>query len=266
MESSLLKFLSLKWKEIEMNKVKTIIIDDEVLAREVIKKYLSTNSSVEIVGECSNGFEGIKAISESQPDIVFLDIQMPKINGFEMLELIEDPPAIIFTTAFDQYAIKAFEVNAVDYLLKPFSEERFKSAVEKAISRLNNKDDNREKISAIVRHVESSNEKLTRVIVKTGSKINIIPIEKLNWLEAQDDYVMLHTSDGRFLKQKTMKYFEDNLDATQFIRAHRSYIVRISFIKQLELFEKESYKLILHDGNKIPVSKSGYSKLKAILH
>jgi two-component system LytT family response regulator len=248
-----------------MDKVRTIIIDDEILAREVIKKYISADSSIEVVGECSNGFEGIKAISELQPDIVFLDIQMPKINGFEMLELIENHPAIIFTTAFDQYAIKAFEVNAVDYLLKPFSEERFKSAVDKAISRLNNKDDNQKKISDILNHVESSNESLTRVIVKIGSKINIIPIEKINWLEAQDDYVMIHTSDGKFLKQKTMKFFEDNLASDQFIRVHRSYIVRFSFIKRVELFEKESYKVILHDGNKIPVSKSGYSRLKEIL-
>lgn len=248
-----------------MDKIKAVIIDDEILAREVIKKYLSSYSSLEVVSECSNGFEGIKAISELKPGIVFLDIQMPKINGFEMLELIDDPPAIIFTTAFDQYAIKAFEVNAADYLLKPFSEERFKEAIGKALIRLNNKSENDEKISKIVKHIDGSREKLERVIVKTGTKINIIPIEKLNWVEAQDDYVMLYTTDGKYLKQKTMKFFENNLDATQFIRVHRSYIVRISFVKQLELFEKESYKLVLHDGNKIPVSKSGYAKLKDIL-
>lgn len=248
-----------------MDKIKAVIIDDEILAREVINKYLSNYSSIEVVSECSNGFEGIKAIGELMPKIVFLDIQMPKINGFEMLELIDDPPVIIFTTAFDQYAIKAFEVSAVDYLLKPFSEERFKEAIDKALVRLNNKAENDEKISQIVRHVDGSREKLERVIVKTGTKINIIPIEKLNWVEAQDDYVMLHTSEGRFLKQKRMKFFEDNLDPAQFVRVHRSYIVRISFIKQIELFEKESYKLVLHDGNKIPVSKSGYLKLKTIL-
>lgn len=249
----------------KINQINIVIIDDESLAREIIKKYLSKLTKTKILSECSNGFEGIKAINELKPDLIFLDIQMPKINGFEMLELIDDPPEIIFTTAFDQYAIKAFEVNAVDYLLKPFSEERFKEAIDKALSRLNNKAENGKKISKIVHYVDSSKEKLERVIVKTGSKINIIPIEKLNWIEAQDDYVMLHTSDGRFLKQKRMKFFEDNLDPAQFIRVHRSYIVRISFIKQVELFEKESYKLVLHDGNKIQVSKSGYAMLKDIL-
>ncbi len=248
-----------------MDKIRAVIIDDEILAREVIKKYLAGIPSIEVAAECSNGFEGIKAISELQPDIVFLDIQMPKINGFEMLELVEEPPAIIFTTAFDQYAIKAFEVNAIDYLLKPFSEERFQSAVEKAVPFLNKKSDNQKKITDFIKNVESSSEKLTRVIVKTGSKINIIPIEKLNWIEAQDDYVMLHTSEGKYLKQKTMKFFEDNLEPEHFIRLHRSYIVRITFIKQVELFEKESYRVILQDSSAIPVSKSGYSKLKEIL-
>lgn len=249
----------------EANQINIVIIDDESLARDVIANYLTSYPEIKILAECSNGFEGLKVIHELKPDLIFLDIQMPKINGFEMLELIENPPAIIFTTAFDQYAIKAFEANAVDYLLKPFSEERFKEAIEKALARGKNKVEFRENISSLIQHVDSSREKLERVIVKSGSKINIIPIDKLNWLEAQDDYVMLYTTDGKYLKQKTMKYFEDNLDKAHFIRVHRSFIVRISFIKQVELFEKGSYKLILHDGNKIPVSKSGYAKLKDIL-
>jgi len=242
-----------------------VIIDDESLARDVITNYLTHYPEIKILAECSNGFEGLKVINELKPNLIFLDIQMPKLNGFEMLELLDEPSVIIFTTAFDQYAIKAFDVNAVDYLLKPFSKERFNEALTKAFERLKNKSKSVEVMNRLVEHVDKTREKLERVIVKTGTKINIIPIEKLNWVEAQDDYVMLYTTDGKYLKQKTMKYFEDNLDEAHFIRVHRSYIVRISFIKQVELFEKDSYKLILHDGNKIPVSKSGYAMLKDIL-
>jgi len=248
------------------NKVKVVLIDDENLAREIVKKYLTTYSDVELLAECNNGFEGIKAINELKPDIVFLDIQMPKITGFEMLELLEEKPIIIFTTAYDQYALKAFEVSAIDYLLKPFGEDRFREAVEKALARLKDKKPYTEEINSLTNAVDSKNEYLERVVVKTGAKISIIPTDKLNYLEAQDDYVMLYTDEGKFLKQKTMRFFEDHLDPAEFIRIHRSYIVKLKKVKQLELFEKESYRAILHEGKSLPVSKSGYSKLKEIFN
>lgn len=246
------------------NRLNTIIIDDEKLARDILKRYASAFDEIKIIDECGNGFDGIKAINEKKPDLIFLDIQMPKLNGFEMLELIDndDTPAIIFTTAFDQYALKAFDVNAIDYLLKPFSEERFAEAVKKVLS--SNLSSNKEKINNLKSHVDEETEFIDRVVVKQNQKINIIPIEKVFYFEAQDDYVMIYTKEGKFLKQKTMKYFEDHLDPKNFIRIHRSYIANISQIKEIELFDKDSYKAVLKDGAKLSVSRSGYTKLKEI--
>jgi two-component system LytT family response regulator len=243
--------------------MKAIIIDDEHLAREIIKRYLSSNNDIEIVAECSNGFDAVKEISEKKPDLVFLDIQMPKLNGFEMLELLDEQPAVIFTTAFDNYAIKAFEVNAVDYLLKPFSEERFNEALTRVMERIQQKDYNDGKIEKLIEAQQP--ELLERVVVKDGPKITIIPVETLKWLEAQDDYVRIHSEGGRFMKKKTMKFFEDHLDTNMFIRIHRSSIININFIKQMEIYEKDSYRVILKDDTKLAVSKTGLQKLKEIL-
>ncbi len=245
---------------------KVLIVEDEKLAREIVKSYIKKHSNIELVGECSNGFDALKQINELKPDLVFLDIQMPKLTGFEMLEVLENPPVIIFTTAYDQYALKAFEVNATDYLLKPFSEERFDEALHKALILLGNKGEAVKKIENLSKTIEQKEEKLERVVVKNGQKISIVPVDDIKYIEAQDDYTMLYTDKGNFLKQKTMKYFEENLDEKDFIRIHRSYFVKITQIKQIELFEKESYRLILNDGNKLPVSKSGYQKLKEILN
>jgi two-component system LytT family response regulator len=246
-------------------KVKVLIIDDEKLARDIIKSYLKNYNNVELLAECSNGFDAVKQINDLKPDLIFLDIQMPKLTGFEMLELIEEPPVIIFTTAFDQYALKAFEVNATDYLLKPFSETRFKEALEKSFKLLTNKPEAVKKLSTLVKSVENRDEYLDRVVIKNGQKILIIPIAELRYIEAQDDYTMLYTDKGNFLKQKTMKYFDENLNPSDFIRIHRSYFVKLSLIKQIELFEKESYRVILSDGIKLPVSKSGYQNLREII-
>ncbi len=246
-------------------KIKTIIIDDEKLAREITKSYLKKHPEVEIVAECSNGFDAIKKINELKPDLIFLDIQMPKINGFEMLELLEDPPAIIFTTAYDQYAIKAFEVNAVDYLLKPFSEERFNDALKRSFSKLEDKFEQNSAIQNIIQHNDEKIEFLERVVIKDGNKISIIPVESIKWIEAQDDYVMINSEQGRFLKKKTMKYFENHLDENMFVRIHRSYIINVDFIQHLEQTGKESYHIILKNGKELPVSKSGLAKLKSTL-
>ena len=247
------------------SKIKTIIIDDEKLAREITKGYLEKHPEIEIIAECSNGFDAIKKINEEKPDLIFLDIQMPKINGFEMLELLEDPPAIIFTTAYDQYAIKAFEVCAVDYLLKPYSEERFNIALKKTYTFIHDKFEQNSAIKNIIEHNDEKIEFLERVVLKDGSKITILPVDSIKWIEAQDDYVMINSDQGRFLKKKTMKYFENHLNENMFIRIHRSYIINADYIQHLEQKGKESYQLILKNGKELPVSKTGLYKLKSTL-
>ncbi|MBN2610493.1 MAG: response regulator [Bacteroidales bacterium] len=246
------------------NQIKALIIDDEELARELVKNYIKDIGEITLIGECSNGFEGIKAIQELKPDLVFLDIQMPKLNGFEMLELLDETPEVIFITAHNQYAINAFEMNAVDYLLKPYSSERLVSAIQKAIEKIKNREDKTGNIQKLIRQPLA--EKLERVVVKTGSKIKVIPVNKINYLEAQDDYVMLYTDEGKHLKQATMSYFEENLDNTIFIRIHRSYIVKIDQVIQLEPYSKDNYAAKLKNGVTLKVSKSGLKNLKEKLH
>lgn len=241
--------------------IRTVLIDDEPLARDIVKHYLSNYPDVEIVAECSDGFEGLKAITQFQPDFIFLDIQMPKINGFEMLELVEDPPAVIFTTAFDEYAIKAFEVSAVDYLLKPIEQERFDQAMHKLPAKL--------KETAIVDNLFESAAmspvQSNRVVVKTNGVIKIIPVTDIHYLEADDDHVKLSTTEGIFYKNKTMSFFERTLDSAQFIRIHRSYLINLSEVYKIELKEKDSYVVLLKSDIWLPVSKTGYLKLKAAL-
>ncbi len=240
-----------------------IIIEDEQPARELVKNYLLAFPDITLLGEFSDGFSGIKAINELHPDLVFLDIQMPKLTGFEMLEILETIPDIIFTTAYDQFAIKAFEMNAVDYLLKPFSRERFAQAIEKAMDRFSKKKSSADNLKELKKHIQEHTDKLERVVVKTGSKIKVIAIEDIVYLESQDDYVMIYTASGKYLKQETMKHFEEHLDPGQFIRVHRSYIVRLDAITQLELYEKGSYLAVLNTGAKVKVSDSGYKNLKS---
>ena len=247
------------------NKYTALIIDDEKLAREIIKKFLEQHINIELVGECSNGFDGVKTINELKPDLIFLDIQMPKLNGFEMLELLDHKPAIIFSTAYDEYALKAFEVDATDYLLKPFSQKRFNEALIKVIKKLESNSTDDRNFNNLVNTIIEQKDFLERIVVKTNKKIVIIPTEKINYIQAQDDYVMIHSELGKHLKQKTMKFYEQHLDSSEFYRVHRSFIVKLSSVKQIELFEKDSYKITLKDGTKIPVSRSGYGKIRELL-
>lgn len=244
--------------------IKTILIDDEPLARSIVKEYLQAWPEFTIVQECGDGFEGIKAINAQAPDVIFLDIQMPKINGFEMLELIENPPAVIFTTAFDEYAIKAFETHAVDYLLKPFSKERFDKALQKWISSRATAAAG-ENLPLLETAAAQSPAHQNRVVVKEGSKIKIIPVPHIQYLEAADDYVKIHTADGTYLKNKTMAHFEQLLSAQQFVRIHRSYIINVQLITRIDPYEKDSHLVILQNGMRLPVSKSGYVRLKEAL-
>ncbi|MCF6356785.1 MAG: LytTR family transcriptional regulator DNA-binding domain-containing protein [Draconibacterium sp.] len=245
-------------------KLRTIIVEDEELARNLMKSFLTKNEKVEIIAECENGFEGIKAINELKPDLVFLDIQMPKITGFEMLELLDHKPQIIFATAYDEYALKAFDFNAADYLLKPYSKERLFEAVDKVAAKIKKEgsvSDVSEKISSFPRE-----DYLDRIVVKDRHKINIIPVDQVRYIESMDDYVMIYTKTGRHLKQKTMKYFEAALDPKNFTRIHRSYIVKVDEINEIQQYEKESYIVILHDKTKLKVSKTGYKNLKGVLN
>lgn len=240
---------------------KIIIIDDEPLAREIVKEYIQKFSDLQLMAECNDGFEAVKAIAEYKPDLIFLDIQMPKISGFEMLELLEEPPSVIFTTAFDEYAIKAFEANATDYLLKPFSQERFDLAVNKYLAQ---KKEDKKAVKTLVDSV-SKDMPLQRIVIRDGSKIRIIPLHEVIMLESADDYVKIHSAKGVFLKKKTMQSFEECLPASQFVRVHRSYIINISQITRIDPMEKENHVALLKDGPTVPVSKAGYQKLKQAL-
>jgi two-component system LytT family response regulator len=244
--------------------IKCVIIDDEPLARSIVKEYLQDYKDITITQECNDGFEGLKAIQSHRPELIFLDIQMPKITGFEMLELIDTRPDVIFTTAFDEYAIKAFETHAVDYLLKPFSKERFDKAMKKCLeqkSAAEKKTNTSELLENTIKQPEEQN----RVVVKNGNNIKIIPAQDIFYIEAYDDYVKIHTKEGSSLKKKTMNYFEQVLDTSLFVRVHRSFIVQVSQITRIEVLEKESHVALLKSGARIPLSKTGYPKLKGVL-
>ncbi len=243
---------------------KVLLIDDEPLARMVVMEYLQSFPQLNVVQECSDGFEGVKAIAFHQPHLIFLDIQMPKINGFEMLELVDQPPAVIFTTAFDEYAIKAFETHAVDYLLKPFSKERFDKAVNKWLGQQGNQQPagNTQQLLEAVAHQPLQQ---NRIVVKNGSKIKIIPVSEVLYLEAADDFVKVHTAEGYFLKSKTMAHFENTMDANMFCRCHRSYLVNTQHITRIDAYEKDNHIALLKNGVKVPVSRSGYTRLKEVL-
>lgn len=240
---------------------KVIIIDDEPLARRIVKEYLSKNEGFELLAECSDGFEGLKMIQELKPDLIFLDIQMPKITGFELLEILPDPPFVIFTTGFDEFALKAFDLNAVDYLLKPFSLERFNQAIVKFIS----SDLKQENISQLLETPTRNESDINRIVVKDGSEIRIIPTLEIDYLEAYDDYVKIHTKGKSHLKKQTMNYFETALNSKQFVRVHRSFIINIDRLAKIESFEKNSYVAILTEGSRVPISRSSYGKLKEVL-
>jgi two-component system, LytTR family, response regulator len=242
--------------------ITAILIDDEPLARLIVNEYLQTYPNITVLQECNDGFEGLKAIQQHHPDLIFLDIQMPKINGFEMLELVENPPAVIFTTAFDEYAIRAFETHAVDYLLKPFSKERFDKALRKWMDQHEPEPATQQ---SLLDTAAESPAQQHRVVVKTAGKIKIIPIEDIHYLEAADDYVKIHTHNGAFLKNRTMGYFEKVLDPNRFVRTHRSYIINIQQVTRIDPYEKDSHLCVLSSGAQVPVSKAGYVKLRSVL-
>ena len=244
--------------------IKVILIDDEPLARQIVKEYLSVFKQVEIVAECGDGFEAVKAIQQHDPALIFLDIQMPKINGFETLELLKKKPAVIFTTAFDEYALKAFEQNAVDYLLKPFNQERFEKAVKKFIENVPEKETDK-KMEQLESVSKKHTEEAHRVVVKNGTSILILPTSQIIYIEAYDDYVKIFNNETFYLKKKTMSYYEEVLDPDQFVRVHRSFILNLNYLTKIEALDKNNNLALLKNGAKIPLSRSGYSKLRETL-
>jgi two-component system LytT family response regulator len=245
-----------------MKKLRVVTIDDEPLARSLLREYLQDHSDIEIIGECANGFEAVKAVVELKPDLLFLDIQMPRLDGFEVLELIGQDVNVIFVTAYDKYAVRAFDIHAVDYLLKPFSSERLGEALQHA----------REKIA---RHEQTPVAELTaaagrgskveRVLIRDGSNVHVIPVGKIDYVEAQDDYVCYRSEGKSLLKQQTLAEVEALLDPSRFVRIHRSYILNIERLAKLELYAKDSHAAILRDGTRLPVSRAGYSRLNELL-
>lgn len=241
--------------------IKTIIIDDEPLAAGIVKEYLADFPQFQILEICLDGFQGLKAIQLHKPDLIFLDVQMPKITGFELLELLDEAPAVIFTTAFDQYALNAFDAKALDYLLKPFSKARFQQAIHRFLAQFEQE--------LIQKKEGSSNgliaEKSDRLVVRVKNEIKIIPVREVIYFEAEDDYISIRTREGKFLKKMTMKHLEECVDQEIFIRVHRSFIVNINEIAGIEPYERDSYLLKLRAEAKIPVSKTGYTRLRQVL-
>ena len=247
---------------------RVLLVDDEAPARALLREYLAAHADIEVVGECANGFEAVKRIAESAPDLVFLDVQMPKLDGFEVLELLDPCPVVVFCTAYDEYALKAFEVHAVDYLLKPFGRERLAEALDRVRERLARVADPSAPAptaAALAAAARPQGQWLERVVIKDGPNVHVVSVDKLDYLEAQDDYVAIHTEGKAWLKHQTLAELADQLDPQRFVRVHRSYVVPVERISRLELYAKDSRVAILHDGRQLPVSRAGHARLKELM-
>ena len=244
-------------------RIRALIVDDEDLARQVIREMLVPHPDVEIVAECANGFEAVRMAAELKPDLIFLDIQMPKLDGFEVLELIGTDPGVVFVTAFDEHALRAFEVHAVDYLMKPFRAERFQAALDRAKQRIGGTAPFRPE--ELIASTRTEGQFAERIVVKDGHRVHIIPVPKLDYAEAQDDYVALASQGKKYLKQQTISSLEAALDPKNFVRIHRSYLVNLERVSRLEPYGKDTHVVILNDGARLPVSRSGYARLKSFL-
>ncbi len=244
-----------------MSKLKLIIVDDEMLARGVLREYLECHADIEIVAECANGFDAVKAITELAPDLVLLDIQMPKLNGFEVLELAGNKPRYIFVTAYDQYALKAFEVHAIDYLLKPFSQQRLDQALAHARAGLGTQNG----LEQLVSVRAARKQPLERVLIRDGAQVHVIAVDKIDYVEAQDDYIQIRSDGKSYLKNQRLADLELQLDAQQFLRIHRSFIVNLEAVGSIEQYAKDSHRAILKDGTRVPISRTGYQKIKGVI-
>jgi two-component system LytT family response regulator len=246
--------------------LRIVIVDDEALARAVVREYAAADPDIEIVADCANGFEAVKAAAELKPDLVLLDVQMPKLDGFEVLELLGRDQPVIFITAYDQYALKAFEVHAVDYLLKPFSAERFQEAIARARERLRAKAAvPAGEVEQIIRDAKPRTGPAGRILIRDGPNVHVLPVDKVDYVEAQDDYVAFKSEGKQYLKDQTLSAVEETLDPSRFVRIHRSYILNVDRISKVELYAKDSRMAILRDGTRLPVSRAGYARLSQLL-
>jgi two-component system LytT family response regulator len=243
--------------------LRVIIVDDEALARALLRELLAAHEDVQIVAECGNGFEAVKAVTEKKPDLLLLDVQMPKLDGFDVLELIGADVPVIFTTAFDQYAIKAFQVHAVDYLLKPFGADRLAEALTRARSRIAVRETLPAK--ALVSEARTARAPLERILIRDKADVHVIPVAKIDYVEAQDDYVSLKVGEKNLLKEQTLSELEQLLDPNRFVRIHRRYLLNVARLVRIEQSVTDSRVAILHDGTELPISRSGYAKLREIL-
>jgi two-component system LytT family response regulator len=244
-----------------MTRLRVAIVDDELPARQLLREYLSTEE-VDIVAECVNGFEAVKAVSELHPDVLLLDVQMPKLNGFELLELVGREAAVIFTTAYDEYALRAFEVHAIDYLLKPFGPERLQEALMAARRRLGTTVASPGQLAADARPPGAW---ITRLVIRDGANVHVLPLDKVDFVEAQDDYVSVRSGDRTLLKEQPLSDLERQLDPHRFVRIHRSFLLNLDCLVRIELAAKDTRIAILRDGRQLPVSRTGYARLKELL-
>ena len=241
--------------------IRVLIVDDEAPARALLREILSAEADVEILGEVATGLEAVKAAAELKPDVVFLDIEMPKLDGFEVLELLDPSIAVVFVTAYDNHAVRAFEVHAVDYVLKPYRPERLREALSRAQARVGARPDAAE----LARSARAPGQYAHRVVVKDGAQIHVIPVERLDYAQAQDDYVALRTAGKTLLKTQTLGRLEATLDPAVFIRVHRSFLVRLDRIRALEPSGKNDHVALLADGTRVPVSREGYARIRELL-
>jgi two-component system LytT family response regulator len=249
-----------------MTMLRVAIVDDEPPARMVLREYLDGEPDVEVVAECSDGFDAVKAVTELKPDLLVLDVQMPKLDGFEVLELVGRDTAVIFATAYDEYAVRAFQVHAVDYLLKPFSRERLRKALDRARSRLSQggrvSSAAAGELSAAAR---PTNARLSRIVIRDGAQVHVVPIDRVDYIEAQDDYIAVHTGGRALLKDQTMANLESQLDSRRFVRIHRSFLLNLDRLAKLESTGKDTRVAVLRDGQELPVSRGGYARLQQLL-
>jgi two-component system, LytTR family, response regulator len=248
--------------------MRVIIVDDEPLARAVLREHLGPHPDVEIVGECANGFEAVKAIAELAPDLVFLDIQMPKLDGFEVVELAGAKTHYVFVTAYDQFALRAFDVHALDYLLKPFTRERLAQALAHARERLAAPaaaSQGEAAMRALVSDAQARHQPLERVLIRDGARVQVIPVARIDYIEAQDDYVAICAEGRQWLKNQRMAELESQLDPQAFLRVHRSYIVNLGTIARIEPTGKDGHCAVLKSGARVPISRSGYQKVRDLM-
>ena len=245
------------------DRIRVVVVDDEALARGILREWLGAHAEIEIVAECGNGFEAVKAATDLKPDLLMLDIQMPKLDGFDVLELVGGDIPVIFITAYDSYAVRAFEVHAVDYLLKPFSAERLGEALDRARARIRSKE--RPPVKELLASARPDRTPLQRILIRERAEVHVIPVEKIDYFESQDDYVAVKSGGRSYLKEQPLGELEAQLDPAAFVRIHRRYVLNVSRLKRIELGVTDSRIAILNDGTQLPISRTGYGRLKELL-